>query len=51
MDNRFLVDGEHLSVSALERKHSLETDSASRTNHMEYMDGMEKINSNIKKSF
>ncbi len=47
MDNRFLVDGEHLSVSALERKHSLETDSASRTNHMEYMDGMEKIDSNI----
>ena len=47
MDNRFLVDGEHLSVSVLERKHSLETDSASRTNHMEYMDGMEKINSNI----
>ena len=47
MDNRFFVDGEHLSPSALEKKHRLEKDPASRTNHMEYMDGMEQINSNI----
>lgn len=47
MDNRFFVDGEHLSPSALEKKHRLETDPASRTNHMEYMDGMERINSDI----
>ena len=47
MDNRFFVDGEHLSSSALEKKHRLETDPASRTNHMEYMDGMEQINSDI----
>lgn len=47
MDNRFFVDGEHLSPAALEKKHRLETDPASRTNHMEYMDGMEQINSDI----
>ncbi len=47
MDNRFFVDGEHLSPSALEKKHKLETDLSSRTNHMEYMSGMEKINSDI----
>ena len=47
MDNRFFVDGEHLSPSALERKHCLETDPASRTNHMEYMEGMEQIKSDI----
>ncbi|MBE6851269.1 MAG: 2-iminoacetate synthase ThiH [Ruminococcus sp.] len=47
MDNRFFVDGKHLSPSALEKKHRLETDPASRTDHMEYMDGMEQINSDI----
>ncbi|MBQ7835541.1 MAG: 2-iminoacetate synthase ThiH [Ruminiclostridium sp.] len=47
MDNRFFVDGEHLSPSALEKKHRLETDPSSRTNHMEYMDGMEQIKSDI----
>lgn len=47
MDNRFFVDGEHLSPAALEKKHKLETDPASRTNHMEYMEGMEQIQSDI----
>ncbi len=47
MDNRFFVDGEHLSPAALEKKHRLETDPSSRTNHMEYMDGMEQIKSDI----
>lgn len=47
MDNRFFVDGEHLSPMALEKKHKIETDPASRTDHMEYMMGMEKINSDI----
>ena len=47
MDNRFFVDGEHLSPAALEKKHRLETDPESRTNHMEYMNGMERINSDI----
>ncbi len=47
MDNRFFVDGEHLSPSALEKKHRLETDPTCRTDHMEYMDGMERISSGI----
>ena len=47
MDNRFFVDGKHLSPVALEKKHKLEIDPMSRTNHMEYMDGMEQINSDI----
>lgn len=48
MDNRFFVDGKHLSPSALEKKHRLETDPSSRTDHMEYLDGMEKIDSDIR---
>ena len=47
MDSRFFVDGEHLSPSALEKKHKLEIDPSSRTNHMEYMAGMEQIKSDI----
>lgn len=47
MDNRFFVDSEHLSKTALKRKHTLETDPTSRTDHMEYMSGMEKIESDI----
>ncbi len=47
MDNRFFVDGEHLSPAALKKKHSLESNPMSRTNHMEYMDGMERIQSDI----
>lgn len=48
MDNRFFVDGKHLSKSALEKKHRLETDLSSRTDHMEYLNGMEKIDSDIR---
>lgn len=47
MENNFFIDSEKLSESALKRKHELETDPAARTNHMEYMEGMEKINSDI----
>ncbi len=47
MDNRFFVDGKHLSPSALEKKHRLETDPTSRTDHMKYMNGMERISSDI----
>ncbi len=47
MENSFFVDSEHLTEQALEKKHRLETDSSLRTNHMEYMDGMEKIESDI----
>ena len=47
MDNRFFVDGNHLSPAALEKKHKLENDPSCRTNHMEYMQGMEHIESDI----
>ncbi len=47
MENQFFVDGSHLSENALRKKHALETDPTSRTNHMTYMDGMEKLQSDI----
>lgn len=50
MENQFFIDSEHLSPKALEKKHRLETDTSSRTNHMEYMAGMEKIESDICKN-
>ncbi len=48
MENQFFVDSEFLSPAALEKKHRLESDPSSRTNHMEYMPGMEIIKSDIK---
>ncbi len=48
MENKFFIDSEHLSESALNKKHLLETDPSSRTNHMEYMSGMEEIKSDIR---
>ena len=47
MENQFLVDSEYLSEKALAKKHKLETDPSSRTNHMEYMPGMEQIDSDV----
>ena len=47
MDNRFFVDGKHLSPAALEKKHRIENDPSSRTDHMAYMQGMEQIKSDI----
>lgn len=47
MENQFFVDSESLSPKALEKKHQLETDPTSRTNHMEYMEGQEQIHSDI----
>ena len=47
MENQFFVDSEHLSPAALEKKHRLETDPSSRKNHMEYMSGMEIIESDV----
>lgn len=41
------MDSEHLSEEALARKHRLETDPSSRKNHMEYLPGMEIIQSDI----
>lgn len=47
MENQFFIDSERLSPEALERKHRLETDKSCRTNHMEYMPGMEIIESDV----
>ena len=47
MENQFFVDSEYLSPKALEKKHRLETDPSSRKNHMEYLPGMEKIESDV----
>ena len=47
MENQFFVDSEYLSEKALAKKHKLETDPSSRTNHMEYMPGMDQIDSDI----
>ena len=50
MENKFFVDSEHLSPEAIAKKHRLETDPASRKNHMEYLPGMEKIESDVCKN-
>ena len=47
MENQFFVDSEYLSPAALEKKHRLETDPSSRKNHMEYLPGMETIESDV----
>ncbi|MDD6071150.1 MAG: 2-iminoacetate synthase ThiH [Clostridiales bacterium] len=47
MENQFLVDSEYLSPEALEKKHRLENDPSCRRNHMEYLPGMEQIESDI----
>lgn len=46
-ENEFFVDSDKLGEKALEKKHMLERNPSSRTNHMEYMTGMEQINSDI----
>ncbi len=47
MENQFIIDSEHLSPKALEKKHRLETDPSARKSHMEYLPGMEKIESDV----
>lgn len=47
MENQFFVDSEYLSAEALEKKHCLETDPSSRKDHMEYLPGMERIESDV----
>ena len=44
----YFVDSDKLPEEALKRKHRLEQDPSFRTNHMEYMEGMEVIQSDIK---
>lgn len=47
MENNYFVDSEHLSKEALLKKHRLENDPTYRKNHMEYLPGMEQIESDI----
>lgn len=47
MENQFLVDSEYLSPEALAVKHRLETDPSSRKDHIEYLPGMEIIESDV----
>ena len=47
MENNYFIDSDKLSEKALKKKHELETNPSVRTNHMEYMNGMEHINSDI----
>ncbi|MBR6259139.1 MAG: 2-iminoacetate synthase ThiH [Oscillospiraceae bacterium] len=47
MENSFFIDSGGLSPAALEKKHRLETDPSSRTDHMAYMPGMERIESDV----
>jgi len=47
MENEFLIDSAKLSEAALAKKHRLESDPTCRTNHMEYMEGMEVLESDV----
>ena len=47
MENQFLVDAEELSPATLKKKHQLENDPKSRSDPMEYLPGMERIESDI----
>ena len=47
MDNQFFVDSEHLAPEALAKKHRLENNPSSRKSHMEYLPGMEVIESDV----
>ena len=47
MENSFFVDSVYLSPEALAKKHRLEKEATCRTNHMEYMPGMEVIQSDV----
>lgn len=47
MENQFLIDSQFLSPEDLTKKHRLETDPSSRKSHMEYLPGMEVIESDV----
>ena len=47
MDNEFLIERNDLSDDARKRKFQLENAPSCRTNHMEYMEGMERIKSDV----
>ncbi|MDD5832292.1 MAG: 2-iminoacetate synthase ThiH [Clostridiales bacterium] len=46
-ENQFFVDSGALSEEALRIKHRLEQEPSARKNHMEYMEGMERIDSDV----
>lgn len=46
-ENQFFVDSDKLSKKALDQKHRIESDPAARTDPMQYMEGMERISSDI----
>lgn len=48
MENQFFVDSDKLSPQALVKKHRLENDKSFRTDHMAYMEGMERISPDIR---
>ena len=48
MENQFFIDAESLSESALAKKHQLENDPSPRKDHMEYLPGMEVIESDVR---
>ncbi len=48
MENQFFIDAESLSEAALVKKHQLENDPSSRKDHMEYLPGMEVIESDVR---
>lgn len=47
MENNFFIDSDTFSEEVLEKKHRLENDPSSRTDHMKYMEGMEIIESDV----
>ncbi|MGN0620610.1 MAG: 2-iminoacetate synthase ThiH [Porcipelethomonas sp.] len=47
MENQYYIDSKFLSREALEKKHTLENDPLSRTDHMEFRPDMEQISSDI----
>jgi 2-iminoacetate synthase len=47
MENQFLFDSDQMTAKSLEKKHRLETDPSSRTDHMKYQPGMEQISSDV----
>ena len=46
-DNNYLFDSGNLSEGALAKKHRIENDPSARTNIMDYLPGMEVIQSDI----
>ena len=50
MENQFFIDSDYLSPEARMKKHQLENDPSSRKSHMEYMPGMERIESDVCKN-